>query len=330
MDLKTYTLTLLLFISFSATYAQNYFDYHKLVAKAENDILAGKNNRALHKFEKLFESYDFVYAIDYFTAAQLAATTEQSGRAINYLRKGITRGIRLKLITDNEILRDLQTHTEWKQFVLDYEGLRQIYLRSIDQKLCEKVKALFESDLLVTRDIAGTEKFSTSLVGIKHKKQIRRNGEALIDLILQHGFPGERLIGLEECANSITDEEEHIIGNNVMLNAKMVFMMLMHYYSEPNRDINAILYREVKKGNLPPDQYAIIQDYLTEWGNGRFGDYKYYNQSRTELENGEERAINERRSVIGLGTFNHKMAKRSRWLTARKNRTEGKTIYIRP
>ena len=330
MQLKTYTLFLCILFSFSAAYAQNYFDYHRLVVKAEKDILEKKPIRALHKYEKLFQTYNFIYAIDYFTAAQLATQLNQQERAIGYLRKGITRGISLKLITDNSILSDLQSHAEWKQLVTDYDRLHEMYLKSIDQELCQKVNELFQSDLIITGSLTDAGKFSTTFVGMKWKKQIRRNGEALIEIIKKHGFPGERLIGLDECENTMTDDQQHIVGRNVLLNSKMTFIMLMHYYSEPNRDINAILFNEVKKGNMPPSQYAVIQDYLTEWGNGRFGDYNFYNQWRIELESGEERAINERRAAIGLGTYKHKITKRTRWRDARSKREEGKTIYIRP
>lgn len=39
--------------------------------------------------------------------------------------------------------------------------------------------------------------------------------------------------------------------------------MLLHYFSTKREDLNALLQPQVAPGNLPPYQYARINDYLS-------------------------------------------------------------------
>lgn len=324
---------LILFIvsyTFSISYSQNYQLYHKGVVCAEKNILKKNYKEALFTLDSLFKRHDFVFAIDYFTAAQLASTLQQYERAIGYLKDGASSGITKKLVEGNNILQTLSKHDAWKNYEESYDALREEYLAGIDWELCEKLNKLFQVDLDMTTQLTEASNLKASFIDLKWRKQIKKNGHELLDIIQEHGFPGERLVGLDECDESFDPNGEAIVGRTVLLNSKMAFVMLMHYYRSPHDDINDVLLKEVRKGNMPPSQYAVIQDYLTEATDPKYSVYKYYNQWRIRLKKREEKEINERRTDIGLGEYHHKIAKRARWRDARAKRLEGKTIYIRP
>ena len=324
---------LILFIvsyTFSISYSQNYINYHKGIVYAEKNILQENYKEALFTLDSLFKRHDFVFAIDYFTAAQLATTLQQYDLAIEYLKDGASAGITKKLVEGNDILQTLSTHDAWKNYEDSYDALRDEYLAGIDWELCEKLNKLFQVDLDMTTQLTEASNLKANFIDLKWRKQIKKNGHELLDIIQEYGFPGERLVGLDECDESFNPNKEAIVGRTVLLNSKMAFVMLMHYYRSPHDDINEVLLEEVKKGNMPPSQYAVIQDYLTEGTDPKYSTYKYYNQWRIQLQKKEEKAINERRTEIGLGEYQHKITKRSRWRDARAKRLEGKTIYIRP
>ena len=319
-----------LILRFSISYSQNYISYHKGIVYAEKNILQENYKEALFTLDSLFKRYEFVFAIDYFTAAQLATTLQQYDRAIDYLKDGASAGITKQLVEGNTILQTLSTQEVWKDYEDAYDTLRDEYLTSIDWELCEKLNKLFQVDLDMTNQLTEASNLKANFIDLKWRKQIKKNAYELLNIIQTYGFPGERLVGLDECDESFDAKKEPIVGRTVLLNAKMAFVMLMHYYRSPHDDINEVLLAEVKKGNMPPSQYAVIQDYLAEAFDPKYSPYQYYNQWRIELKKKEEKAINERRRAIGLGEYQHKIAKRSRWRDARAKRLEGKTIYIRP
>jgi len=327
--MKKILLLFCLFCTFSGSYAQNYIDYHKTIIQAEQEILKENYTQALQHYQELFKDYDFVFAIDYFTATQLAVQTQQYETAFQYLRNGVKKGISMKLIMSNEILSELDNQKGWNAFEADYDRLRETYPNSIDTEICSELQSLYETNVSMTQQHNPAEPFSVAYSNMKSKKMVRKHATTVMDIMQLHGFPGEKLVGLDECTSDLNSNQSHIVGKDVFLNSKMAFVMLTHYYSEPNKSINDKLMKELKKGNLDPSQFAIINDYMAEYGDGRFGNFSYYNQWRNVLKEGEENIINKKRERIGLGSFEHRMAKLNRWKEARMNQAEGRTIYIR-
>ena len=317
--------------------AQNYIDYHKEIVKIEAHVLEEDYAPALSLFDSLFEHYDFIYAIDCFTAAQLANLEKKPQRAFFFLRKGIEQGLRLEIIEENGLLKNLQEEEAWANFKRDYPKLRTKYEANIQPKLCHKVRKLYELDAAITEELKGASLIWEQVVYIKWKKQVRRNMKVLKEIIEEHGFPGEKIIGLDECLNpdfdmAATPPIPPVIGRNALLNSKMAFLMTVHYFSDPYPDFNELLLKEVENGNLPPGHYAAINDFQCKYGKQKYGEYKYYNQWHKEQKAKRKgiKEVDKRRMAIGLGSYKHKEKKRKRWLRARAKKQENELVYIRP
>ncbi len=336
--MKKFSLALFLVISgFVWVQAQNYIEYHRSILQIEEYVLVDAYAPALVLFDSLFEQYEFVYAIDCFTAAQLATLEAKPTQAFFFLEKGILRGLSWDLIAENGILNPLQSEKEWLKLKAAYPELRMKYENSIDQELCREVQKLYEIDLAKTEELKAASLVWEQIVYPQWRKQVRRNMEVLLAMIKEKGFPGEKIIGLDECLGVDYDmaampPKLPVIGRNVLLNSKMAFLMTVHYFSDPHQDFNDLLLEEVKKGNLPPGHYAAINDFQAKYGKQKYGDYEYYNQWHKD-DRAKRRSIkkvNKRRAAIGLGSYQHKRLKRKRWLRARAQKKENELVYIRP
>jgi hypothetical protein len=142
----------------------------------------------------------------------------------------------------------------------------------------------------------------------------------LLPLIKQYGYPGEKLIGIDEKYMHHKFREEHY-------NSFMVRLILIHYYSKRRSLDDTFLLEEIKKGNLHAKQFAEFHDFRVRTS----GKNDYYCQLSFNLnfltqvkEYVTEVDVNKRRAEIGLGTHELRMRELKHFIDYRKQRNNPK------
>jgi hypothetical protein len=128
--------------------------------------------------------------------------------------------------------------------------------------------------------------------------------EELIPLIKRNGFPGEKLIGLDE-------KWMHYKSKNDRYNSTFCYLIFIHYFSVKNKNFNNLLIEELKRGNLSPKYYASMNDFIVKYGKG-YSNNQHFNQWHRNLELKNREKINENRVLIGLETFEELQLKEKR------------------
>jgi len=309
-------------------YAQsNYIEYHKKARFIDSLIIDSCYKEAILSYNKLFSNYDFIFAEDCFRAIQTATYIKDTINAFQFLDKGIKQGITMQRILKDSVLIDLKKyHKSWSNFEKKYCNLRETYLASINSELRLNINKLYNLDQKY-RDKHELHPWNflwRPLIWNKWKKITKSIVEnELIPLIEQYGFPGEKLIGLDEASF-------HNKQKNDAINSYYAFIILIHYYSIPRpSSLNSILLREIKKGNISPKQYASIIDFQAQWGKKKYYKGLHYNEWHKSKNIKDLPKINANRIAIGLESLDEKKRKFERALKACDERKKGNYKIIR-
>lgn len=97
---------IILFIFFPfSLFCQNkdYFEYHKHINKAEElFFLYKQTDSALYYYDKVFESFDFIFAKDLVNAAQISIYTNKPYQ--KYIEQGFEYGLKLEHLKNFPLL----------------------------------------------------------------------------------------------------------------------------------------------------------------------------------------------------------------------------------
>jgi hypothetical protein len=298
-----------------AVHSQDYIDYQKEITKAESFILDSNYQKAVEVYGTLFKKYDFVFAEHCFTATQTAVVANNYTLAFRFLERSTKQGIKMDVIYNDSILKQLTIHPSWEKFAINYDSLRNIYISNVNWELRWKINELYNLDQKY-RDKHELHPWNflwRPFIRMKWKRVVKRIVETdLIPLIKENGFPGEKLIGLDE-------KWMHHKSKKDRYNSSFCYMILIHYYSFPNKNNNELLMMELKKGNIPPKYYASLNDFITRWGKER-DPKQYFNEWHRNVEIENREAINKNRLSIGLETFEELKLKEKRGLKIYKEK----------
>lgn len=322
------TLSLYFFIlSATIIYSQsNYIEYHKEARFIESYILDSSYVKAVHRYKNLFSKYDFVFAEDCFRAAQTATLSNDSISSFLFLERAVLQGVTKESIVNDSILIDLKKMKYWSIFENNYDRIRNKYTAAIDWNLRQKINEIHDLDQKY-RDKHELHPWNflwRPLIWIKWKKTTKKIVEdKLIPLIKKHGFPNEKLIGLDETSFHHKHKHDHLKSN-------YAFMILIHYYSIPRTtDFNDLLLSQIKSGNIHPRQYASLIDFQAKCGKGKYYKGLHYNEWHQSKNENEIEQINKNRIKIGLELFETHSKKLERGLKACKEKKKGNHKHIR-
>lgn len=315
-------------ISFQVS-CQNYFYYQKVINRIDEDVLNEDFDLATQRLDSLYENYDFIYSHHCFKALQICCKKQDSIKAEKWLKKSFIQGIPIWMIRTNEITKEVFNYPSVQKTIEDYDSLRNIYKNSINHELRNKVDSLFIIDQRFTKKVNdGFILFRHTYHGIRWLKNNRKQFEILLEITKNYGFPGEKLIGLP---NEIEDSISQIDNFNFygpFLRETKVYIMLIHYYSNPRKDINDILFENVKAGNIPPYQFGALNDFMARWGKGKYGNYEYYNVWHVDPDTVNITVIEKRRNSIGLNSYDQHKRNMLIWRERRKNHTANSEIIL--
>lgn len=304
----------------------NYIDYHKEVRAIEAEILDSAHTEAVQSYKELFDDYDFVFAEDCFRAAQTAIFIQDSINAFLFLDRAVCQGVSKEWIINDSLLIDLKQLEYWSTFERNYDSLRNVYLSKIDWELREKVNTLYDLDQKY-RDKHELHPWNfmwRPLIWAKWKKTTTHIVEnELIPLIKTHGFPNEKLIGVDEAKFHHKQTRDHLKSN-------YAFIILVHYYSIPRKtDYNELFLSEIEKGNLHPRVYGSIIDFQAAHGKNKYYKGLHYNEWHKSKDKTQFELISKNRVDIGLETLEVQSKKYERGRKACKQREKGNYKHIR-
>lgn len=281
--------TILSFCIVSSVIAQkqtDYMQYHRNIGSAEKLISNRKYAEALAVFEKVFDSYEYIFLRDYKAATQLALFLKDEAKAFVFMRSGISGGWTLKQIEANKFLAPLQKRKEWEIIKSDNDSLRNIHNKRLNQQLRAEVRAMFKHDQRLDFPYylrigqKAKERYAMRRFKPNSEKQLAR----LNEILNQYGYPGEKLIG-----NNIWMST--ILSHHNSISTEYTRRDTLYTTLKPR------LLIALSKGEISPDDYAIIEDwYIAVKFQRQKAAYGYLNP----LLEDEVSKANELRQSIGL------------------------------
>lgn len=315
--------TLIILFSISSAFSQNYIDFQKNITHAEIAILDSNYSEASHIYYELFQKYDFVFLGNCVSACQSAIALDNDSLAFYFAERAVKQGLKMNQLESEKTLKLLQTKPQWENFRSKYDSLRAIYTNSVNWELRKKINELHDRDQL-WRDRHELQWWNflwKPLIKRRWYKELEKIVEIeLVPLIKQYGYPGEKLIGIDEKYMHHKFREEHY-------DSFMVRLILIHYYSTNRSLDDTFLIEEIKKGNLQAKQFGDFHDFRAAYSSesslakNEFYAQWWYNLkfSKTEIEE-----INKRRAEIGLGTHEQRMRESKHFIDYRKQRNNPK------
>lgn len=308
--------------------SQEYIEYHKRVVQAEQFILDSNYYESVNIYSKLFEEYNFLFAADCYTATQTAIIQTNYEQAISFMTEGVKQGLTLSMIEEDSILVKLKDYTKWNEIQINYDSLRSLYLSGINWELRNFIDSIY---LLDNRWRNKYEKLHhwdflrRPLIGYRWRKITKKIVEdTLIPIILEKGYPGEKIIGLNE--KSVINR----MDNHESKQSTLVLIILIHYYNRPRSlEINNFLKNEISKGNITPSHYASIIDFQAKWGKGKYCKVSFLNEWHVLEDSNQFNQIDKERYDIGLESLKVKEAKFQRGINIGKQKEMGNFINIK-
>ncbi|HTN18764.1 MAG TPA: hypothetical protein VL092_13825 [Chitinophagaceae bacterium] len=318
----------LLLLSFSAS-AQDYSAYQHCMNRVDRDIMTKNWASATQRMDSVYRDYEFIYARHCVKGLQLALLQQDEQRAAQWLGRGILQGVPLWVLRNNEVCRPVFELAATQAVLGRYDSLHRVYLSSIDTTLARRIQNMMDADTRYTRRVNdGFILLRHTLYGLQWMRHNKQQARELEQIIRQYGFPEEKLIGLPQ---SVEDSAElcwfaQREGVEQVLQNRQAFFMLLHYFSTKRKDLNALLLPQIAIGNLPPYQYARINDYLSR--NTSAQRYPRYYDFGSMPDEEDLAGVDQRRDALGLPPYEEQQWKRQLHWDARRSSSLGREILL--
>jgi len=231
---------------------ETYLNYHENIVSAEHLIAGEKFEEALAVYELTFNSFDFIFLRDYKVAAQLALSIGDMEKTYKYLRSGISKGWTLKSLKKNKFLAPLRREPQWRVIRLEYNSMRNLFRENLNDSLRGRVHKMFRKDqkkalgALLRIGQKAKERYAEKKFAPHSEEQMAR----LTDILMEYGYPGERLTGNDWWASTIISHHNSISREYV-------------YQDRIYPDLKPTLLDAVKKGEMSPFEFALMEDWKT-------------------------------------------------------------------
>lgn len=284
--------------------AQDYVIYQTIFNRVDEDILADNTDMAMLRLDTLNENYKFIYARHAFKALQVCAYANDSIRADKWLFTCFRQGVPLWIIRKHELGSKALSYSICAHTVNAYDSIRNIYHAAINKEVATEIDALLKKDQKKTNRVNdGFFIFRHTFYGLQWINNNRKQFRKIQAITTKYGFPGERLIGLSPEFNDSATMSQYLRFTNRVMNDERAYVMLVHYYSRPGKDMDKQLQDAVHNGNMPARQYGTLCDYRVRYGKEKPGKYNYYYVWRNTDIQESFNIINNRRQLMGLHTY---------------------------
>ena len=256
-------LCLLAFTPLVLAQQSDYNTYHKRILEAEKWTTEEDFDLALEKYEEAFADNAFVFLRDCKIATQLAAYQGREDQTFIFLRRGAVAGWELKEIRRNAHLKKFMESNSWSQFEKDYPDLRKQYETSLNQELQARVKKMYSKDqkkamgALFRIGSGSQDKYAEQKFAPHSEQQM----EEFLEILMDSGYPGEKMIGNDYWASTILSHHNSI-SENYNRNDSLYPEM------QPG------LMKALSRGEVSPFELALIDEwYRSTLGQGSYIGY---------------------------------------------------------
>ena len=315
--------SMLFLVSCFSTNAQSYIDYNFLKDKGQECIIDKKFQEAQIYYDSIYNNYDFIYAGDCFVGLKLAVQNNDSIRANKFLLKGISMGVPIKLVKNDEFLNKNLKFDLWHGISQEkIDSLLLIYNNRINKELVRQISIMYVADQKATFKVN-----KSFLYYFKWRIVSKRNAKIIKEIIQTYGYPGEKLLGVQLSTNKNGDT----VCNPYYPNRSSEYFMLIHYFSDKVSDweeYQQLLYNQLENGNLRPSQYADFCDFKARWKKSkRQGTDYFYNEWHYDPDTTRIPEINKRRAEIGLLDFDFVKKKLANQMDTYRNKSFDTKIF---
>ncbi len=308
------------------TDSQNYIEYHRTIHRIDNDVLAMNYKSAIERLDSIYAGYGFIYARHCIKALQICVTVNDSVRADQWLWKALVQGVPLWMIRANELTQKSLLYSTTQNTIENAANLNAMYRSSIDENLSRRIDSLFAIDQKYTRRVNdGFILLRYTIYGAQWIMNNKRQFKIIKEIIDHYGFPGEQLIGFGfriEDSTAIGTIQRH---GPTFIDEKRAFLMLIHFFTSHQKDINDQLLQNVIGGYLPAYHFGALNDFMAK---RRPKKYQYYNVWHCDSRAENVPDINQRRHAIGLNTVEEQLRNHSIHNERRKLRTLNSEILL--
>ena len=310
------------------SFGQNYCEYQKTFNCIDNDILSNNLSLASKRLDSIYNSYEFVYAKHCIKALQICCLQNDTINSDKWLRKCFIQGVPFWIIRDNQITSKVLNYSQTNNTLKLYDSLRTVYKSSINTSISKTIDSLLVIDQKFTDKVNnGFLLFRHTIYGIRWIKNNQRQFSIIKNIIDHYGFPGEKLIGLSHLYQDSVETYKSVMFYGPSIDDYRTYIMLIHYYSNPGKDINNKLIASVRQGFLPPYQYGALNDFIARYGKKKIN-YGFYNVWHEDPNKQNISGINLRRQFIGLSTLEEQNRNNQINKERRKNKTNNSTIIL--
>lgn len=175
---------------------KNYKFYHLNINKAEEQAFVKEDIKgALQTYLATFQQYDFVFAHDCMTAIQLALYDSNAKAFLAFVDKGTKNGLMPRHMMTLPYIKKHPLFSKYDDSVAAiFKRNRPIYLARIDTPALKKMYSLFAFDQMEKNPMKGEGWGGET--DRRYKPQIEKTWAELKQLILEKGWPSDRLIGI--------------------------------------------------------------------------------------------------------------------------------------
>lgn len=228
----------------------DYLYFHQKTIEIEELIAEEKFNQALKAYQDLFEKYDFVFKRDLKIASDLALYLNKKREAKELIIRSLKSGWELKDFQKGNSFNDFFTKKEIKEFRGMENQLKDEYLSGLNINLRQEVHQLFKNDqkkalgaFMKIGDKA-QDKYANSKFAPHSEEQLK----LLKQILIEDGYPGERLIGNNYWGSTIVSHHNSITYEYVKKDTLF-------------EDLKPLLLESLKRGEISPYEIALMEDW---------------------------------------------------------------------
>jgi hypothetical protein len=225
---------------------QDYMNYHRAIVRAEEHLGFERFDLALKVYDSVFQAYPFIFCKDYVIALQSAALLKDTSAMKRYALGAMGAGAKLSALERLPLIRNWVDQPCWRSVVTQYDTLRNNYKKSRRLDVNRQLSKNFRED----EDNKSDKEYAN--------KVFRKNIEYIKAIIDSLGFPGERLIGIDDAdfdpggTNHVAKLRDTDYSPNTVIVACLHYDRSIEFLGLP------LLERAMRDGLLRPSEFASI------------------------------------------------------------------------
>ncbi len=271
---------------------ENYLEYHRQIAQAEEAIVNEDFVNAGALYEKVFSSYSFYFARDAYHALQAAVLEKNKKRKYKMLIRTIQAGVKEECLLAAPLIKKYIKELKTNKFKTLYKSHKSRYLAKQNKKLHDEWRQRYHCEQFAKRGKHPS--------GKSYMECLIENYERLkTELIKTNVYPGERTIGLcDGFYDTLNDQARRRIDSINRERSKNPLNTATYYYSKNTpkeceltnnfvtptllhtgisfSELKTYLYKALKNGTLHPRDYMYIYYFESKMGRGQSGYKEYY------------------------------------------------------